>query len=904
MFSHVTALRGTAAYEETRCPVPQAIVSRPSVSIILPTLNESDNIGRMLTDVIDSVYDHLNFEIIVTDGGSTDGTCAKVREWQDTHPVRLLQNAGAGDLASDVLSAARMAEHSIIVVIDADSSHPASSIKELVDKVASGQYDMAIGSRYVQWGATVGWPLRRKALSRLGAALAAPFTDVKDPLSGFFAIQRHRLLEAGASAEGFKIGLEALFAGGDTLKVCEIPITFTERQTGKSKIGRSQFLSYLNQLMRFARGAHSLSAMPRFSLVGALGFLLDLLVVACAQTLGADIMVAHLSGFCIATACNYFGHAYFSFQGRAKSRNQIWRHAVVAILALALRGGTIATGSDLGLPMLAVVSAGITCGGIVSYIGTNFYVFRRDGLQPAKTGWKMATIALVCYVMLLRIAYIGDVDVLPQEAYYWNYSQHPAWGYLDHPPMVAWLIWIGTTVFGDNEFGVRIGATLCWAITAYFIFRLTDGLFGQMAAFLSILLLSTLPFFFAIGSVTTPDAPLTAAWAGALYFLVRAVFYNRAMAWLGVGICIGLGMLSKYTIALLAPATLVFLLLHPASRKWLTSCWPYLGAVVAAVLFAPVIGWNATHEWASFEFQGSARWSFADTVFSTHTLLLFIAILLGPLGLLLLGKAIQRFRRTHDQATTHGQEIFAAVFTFVPLIVFIFFSLFHSVKLNWTGPVWLAMVPVMAKVVDTAISTGAMPRFLTAVKTLMICNVLFFAALLHYVALGLPFVGYGNGIRGLPVAWEEFTSAAEEIKARVVAQTRSRPVLVGMDKYNIASELAFYSKGRTSLDDITSQNLFGGLGLMFKFWRKEPVADGSTVIMYGFKEDSLPADWLSDWFDSLGPLTSRTVYKDDAPAGQFYYRVGYGFRDGGGALSDQNNASSGNIGTAGRQNRP
>ncbi len=166
----------------------------------------------------------------------------------------------------------------------------------------------------------------------------------------------------------------------------------------------------------------------------------------------------------------------------------------------------------------------------------------------------------------------------------------------DHPPMVAWLISFGTMLFGDTEFGIRVGATMSWLVTAYFMHRFTSDLFGRMSAFLALLLLSVLPSSSRLGQLTTPDAPLTAAWSAALYFLHRAIVADRPKAWLGAGVSIGLGMLSKYTIALLGPAALVFLIVDPRSRRWLSTKWPYICAGVVATLFSPVIAWNANHD--------------------------------------------------------------------------------------------------------------------------------------------------------------------------------------------------------------------------------------------------------------------------------------------------------------------
>ncbi|NDV89383.1 glycosyltransferase [Aurantimonas aggregata] len=859
-------------------PSPDAYTRQSSVSIIVPTLNEAENVDRTLRAIIENIDGRFGFEIIVTDGGSTDGTRERVACWEKDRPVRLLENVGGGGLAKDVRAAALSARFPIVVVLDADGSHPASAIPSLVDPVASGEYDIAIGSRYVAGGATVAWPFPRQALSRLGAALAAPFTDIQDPLSGFFAIRRTSLLAAGENAEGFKIGLEAIVAGGDGVRVYEVPISFSDRVHGTSKIGTGQAIAYLNQLLRYARGTTSAVAMHRFALVGLVGFLLDFLVVTVLQSFGTSIAIAHVSGFCLSAAFNYLGHMKWSFHDRPPVKSQFARFILVSAMAIALRGGFIAAATDLGLPFFTVVFAGIAGGGVVSYIGNEFYVFRNDRFLSSAAQWRLAALAIAVYAVALRIVYQGSIDLIPQEAYYWNYAQHPALGYLDHPPMVAWLIWLGTSVFGDNEFGVRIVATLAWMTTAFFIFRLTKNLFGQTAAFLALMLLSVLPFYFLIGILTTPDAPLTAAWAGALYFLERALRAKDARAWLGAGLCVGLGMLSKYTIALLGPATLVYLLVDPQSRQWLLTRWPYLCAGVVAVVFTPVIAWNANHDWASFHFQGSRRWLQGDLEFSTPTLVLCIAALLGPIGISLAGHAASRMVRFPARTFLREAGMFVIVFTLAPLSVFVFYSLFHSVKLNWTGPVWLALVPAMANVVVKVIKQGDKHLFMDSLKITMAVSVVSFALLFHYVALGLPLIGHTGDLRGLPVAWEEFGAEAERIRASVESGTGQPPLLVGMDPYNIASELGFYSTGPAVLEHVTSQNLFGSNGLMFDTWFSNRSSDGRDVIMVGVKEAHVSDDGLEAWFETIGPIKRQAVRKNGTVVGRFFYRIGYGFR--------------------------
>ena len=252
---------------------------------------------------------------------------------------------------------------------------------------------------------------------------------------------------------------------------------------------------------------------------------------------------------------------------------------------------------------------------------------------------KRGVLVLAVALFLLRVAFLGQPDLFPEEAYYWNYAAHLDTGYLDHPPMVAWLIHAGTALFGDSEFGVRLGVVLCSLVTAFFTFRLTTLLFDARAGWMAVLLVQLLPFFFLTGFMITPDAPLTACWAGALYFLARALLQEKAGAWLGLGVCLGLGMLSKYTIALLGPATLIFITVDARARRWWRHPAPYAAVLLAIVIFSPVIIWNARHQWASFAFQSADRVAVARR-FSTHELLASILVLLTPVLMLLVWRAL------------------------------------------------------------------------------------------------------------------------------------------------------------------------------------------------------------------------------------------------------------------------
>jgi dolichol-phosphate mannosyltransferase len=206
-----------------------------SVSIIVPTLNEEENILPLVSEI--TACGAPFREILFVDDRSTDSTRDKIRALKASHSIRLIEQDGAGPgLAGAILSGARAAHGEMLLVMDADLSHPPDRIKDLVAPLLAGDADLVVGSRYVTGGSTPGWPIWRRVVSRAGAALAYPLTGLHDSMCGFFAIRRSRLLGLAPQTSGFKIVFETVVRARGTLRVSEIPIVFRERIHGKSKM--------------------------------------------------------------------------------------------------------------------------------------------------------------------------------------------------------------------------------------------------------------------------------------------------------------------------------------------------------------------------------------------------------------------------------------------------------------------------------------------------------------------------------------------------------------------------------------------------------------------------------------------------------------------------------------------
>jgi dolichol-phosphate mannosyltransferase len=205
------------------------------VSIIIPTRNEAENIDPLIFQIVAS---GVKFEeIIFVDDQSTDGTTDIICSLATRYPIKALhQDPAKPGLAAAIIAGAKVAKRELLLIMDADLSHPPARINDLLAPLRTGTADMVIGSRYVKGGSTPGWPLWRRMLSRAGSALAYPLTGVHDSMCGFFAIARSRLLELAGPGIGFKIAFEIIARGGPALKVVEVPIAFKDRVRGRSKM--------------------------------------------------------------------------------------------------------------------------------------------------------------------------------------------------------------------------------------------------------------------------------------------------------------------------------------------------------------------------------------------------------------------------------------------------------------------------------------------------------------------------------------------------------------------------------------------------------------------------------------------------------------------------------------------
>lgn len=466
-------------------------------------------------------------------------------------------------------------------------------------------------------------------------------------------------------------------------------------------------------------------------------------------------------------------------------------------------------------------------------------------------------------------------ELLPEEAYYWTYAQHPAPGYFDHPPMVAWVVMAGTRLWGDTELGVRFVNLWLW-VGMVAVMAATGRLwFGERVGAWTGLLVAGLPVFLGMGFVVTPDGALLFFWAWLMYAVSRAVLSGRGVYWWWAGVAGGGALLSKYYAVMLGVSVLLFLVLVPGYRVWLRRWEPWAALGVAMALFSPVILWNEQHEWASFLFQSTrtAGPAAGRTWLHVGEFWMFQLAVLTPLGFALLGLAAWRslWRGWRGEAAAWS---FVLAFGWPVFCLFAAASLKTNIHVNWTAPAFLALAMGGAALWAEAIQSGSARRRWWWVGLGMAGVVLVVAALVvgHWtLATGKPRVFASSRAGG----WKKLASRVDEVVAEVEQRTGQRPFVVGADKYNIAAELGFYMRERVECVNLYA---LGASGLGYRYWTDlEALAGRSAVVVVLTMKPSVQ-EALRRSFERFEQLEPAAVGLHGKRWRNAHILVGYGYR--------------------------
>lgn len=351
------------------------------ISIVVPTYAERENLPDLVAriDALRAVQS-LTLELLIMDDMSNDGSAQWVEQCGHDW-VRLIERTGPRGLSAAVLDGFEAAKHPVVVVMDADLSHPPERIPDMILALEAGQ-ELIIGSRYVPGGSTDDhWGFFRWLNSFIATLLAKPLTSVHDPMAGFFAFRKRELDRATMlNPVGYKIGLEIIVKCRLT-NIGEVPIQFTDRIKGESKLTFKQQLLYLKHLRRlYIYKFGTWSHLAQFLAVGASGVLVNLITLYALVFAGLAEPAAIAGGIIVSVVTNFFLNRRFTFSyARTPSiRRQFFGFVAASSVGMALNYTVALIALNKFFPdtlWLASLS-GIAAGTLSNFLINRYLVFR------------------------------------------------------------------------------------------------------------------------------------------------------------------------------------------------------------------------------------------------------------------------------------------------------------------------------------------------------------------------------------------------------------------------------------------------------------------------------------------------------------------------------------------------
>jgi len=353
------------------------------LSLIIPTYNEKENIKALVDRIeIEFKTNKIKGELIIVDDNSPDGTGNIVEGLKQKHSfLKVIHRKGKLGLSSAVLEGFSMAKGEVLGVMDSDLSHPPEKLHQMLNLIEKKKADLVIGSRHEKGGRIEGWGIKMKLLSKGATLLARVYTDVKDPMSGFFLIKKSCIRGKSFNPQGFKILLEVLLKA-DYRKIAEVPIVFVNRKKGKSKAGAKEIFYYLSNLLHYLPYMRAgLKEFIKFCLVGLTGTLINLAVLYWfTEFLGVYYLVSAIFAFVIAATSNYVLNKIWTF--KEKMQHQILpkyaKFFAVSVAALGVNLLFLYIFTEfLSIHYLVSQALAIIISMIINFLGNKWWTFKK-----------------------------------------------------------------------------------------------------------------------------------------------------------------------------------------------------------------------------------------------------------------------------------------------------------------------------------------------------------------------------------------------------------------------------------------------------------------------------------------------------------------------------------------------
>lgn len=483
---------------------------------------------------------------------------------------------------------------------------------------------------------------------------------------------------------------------------------------------------------------------------------------------------------------------------------------------------------------------------------------------------------LLVSALIIRLVLASQFLLVPDESNYWQWSRYLDLGYHDHPPMIAWTIWLSTTLLGQSELAVRLPTILGVSLASLYICLLAGRWISQPCAFHVALLSQLLLLINGSALIATPDGLLLPCWAGACYHALVALQNRQARHWLFTGMWFGLGMLSKYTMLVFLPSLFFCMLFSSTFRLQLLTVWPWLGLVLGTFLLAPVFLWNAQNEWATFRhvlYQGGVGSKDFFTLAYIGDFFATQLVLISPLAFLFMLRSW--FFPLPKGKVAPPVRWFLVWMSLPGFILFTLLAFHVRIYGNWPAPIYLTALVLITAYFSHCLQNSTRMPFLWK-STNLLATVIILPVLIQVVYPVIPLPLKLDRTARETAGWDEL---GRHVGAMRQEMERPGDTFIFGLRYQLASELAFYVPGQprtVSVNRWTRPNVYD-------FWFNDAMVRGMDGI--GVFEHKGMEEHLAGLFDRVDPvepfhMTRRSPWFGDQTVDTLYLIRGYGFKGG------------------------
>ncbi|MCX7770014.1 MAG: glycosyltransferase family 39 protein [Proteobacteria bacterium] len=487
-------------------------------------------------------------------------------------------------------------------------------------------------------------------------------------------------------------------------------------------------------------------------------------------------------------------HAIINLEGRGLSYSMPSNHATNAfavafflknyikkIFPLFILASLIAISRVIiGVHYPSDVLMGILLGAIVGITFNKFLLSFNNLVIKDKN--KAILIIILVFLSIFRILYIkySPIDLSGDEAHYWEWSRNLDMSYYSKGPLISYIIFIGTKIFGDTELGVKFFAVFFSFFSSLLMYEITDMLTkNKKTSFFSGLTLQVLPLFSYLGILMTIDSPFLYFWLLGLYLVCKmTVFdeFNFLKNWLYLGVVVGLGMLSKYTMVFFYPSLVLFIFLE---KKFYVFKKPgfYICILTSLLIFLPVLIWNDTYGWVTLKHTAYHARIDKGLTLSWYDFFEFIISQIGLLTPFIFLLMIYSFIKLTGFQRNFTISFFIVLFSFFTLK-----SIQGKVEANWPLVAYPSGILSM-----NVFWNERKPNFLI-ISFLVAGIITLFGYLTPY--LNVP-EKYNPSLRIL--GWQELGKKVDLLKN---SMENPKKTIIFTDDYQLSSLISFYSKDK------------------------------------------------------------------------------------------------------------